>query len=115
MGPGVRMKQLAWRDKVSIETVLCRLRFGPGRGDSKVGERKACDPPMSVSLTNEEWNIALGAKRESEAAEAAAVSVQRGGGQQCAEKEEEEAPQVTDLPVERGGNYATRLIKKVFE
>ena len=80
------MKQLAWRDKVSIETVLCRLRFGPGRGDSKVGERKACDPPMSVSLTDEEWNIALGAKKESEAAEAAAVSVQRGGGNNVPKK-----------------------------
>lgn len=70
----MRMKQqLAWRDKVSVEAVLCRLRFGPGRGDSKVdGERKPCDPPMTVSLTKEEWDVAMSAKTESEAAEAAA-------------------------------------------
>jgi hypothetical protein len=79
MGPGVRMKQLVWRDKISIETVLCRLRYGPGRGDSKVGgERKPCDPPMTVSMTKEEWDIAMGAKRESEAAESAAASAQSG-------------------------------------
>jgi hypothetical protein len=81
MGPGVRMKQqLTWRDQVSVEAVLCRLRFGPGRGDSKVdGERKPCEPPMTVSLTKEEWDIAMSAKKESEAAESAAGLVQAGG------------------------------------
>jgi hypothetical protein len=71
------MRQLAWRDKVSIDAVLCRLRFGPGRGDSKPEEkRKPCDPPMTVSLTNAEWAVAMAAKRESEAADAEAAAAE---------------------------------------
>ena len=82
MGVGVRMRQLNWRDKVSIDTVLCRLRFGGGRGDTKLGERKPCDPPMTVSLTQQEWDTAILAKKESEVADelAAAKAAEAAGG-----------------------------------
>ena len=86
MAPGVRMKQLAWRDKVSVAAVLCRLRVGTGRGDSKAGaERKPCEPPMTVSMTKQEWDVAMGAKKDSEAADRAIRPVQ-GRGEQTSPK-----------------------------
>lgn len=101
MGPGVRMKrnEAAHKDQISVDAVLCKLRFGTGRGtlpskplqqrapssvledcvgemrrrvaagDSDPAQGKATEAPMTVSLTGKEWAAAMVVKQESEAAE----------------------------------------------
>ena len=51
MGPGVRMKrnEAAHKDQISVDAVLCKLRFGSGRGTFAVKNLSSNVPLLPYS------------------------------------------------------------------
>jgi hypothetical protein len=68
MAPGVRMKQLNWRDKVSKEAVYCWVRGGREKSTGSSDGGPTAAAPQTLKITQQEWDRAMECKRESELA-----------------------------------------------